>query len=1263
MTKYLHKLLFFFVLLLSINAPKSFAQYTVIGTKVQGNTANFGPMLADDTADRYSRFAYIYPAATLGNLKHGDTIRSLEFYRDDFGSMKGKANFKLFIGTTSMANFGAGSLDWKIESLISGVQKVYDGNPTSIVGNEPGYKRFDFDNNGFFVFDTTGGKINLEILTEFTCDSAQDQTITWAFESNFSVAGFVSAQESKWKRGFGALVDFTNLNSINKPHLKINYFKYQNNLEVRNIYCLGTIPLLMGVSDTIKVIVKNVGIKTQYNRKVFLNIRGSNYFNDSLIIDSIKAHQEKFVYFYNHIPDTIGKETITITLDIDDDTSNNTGVFERNVDYNVYSHVAPYKSMSPGGIGFAGTTGDFVARFFSDSARYINQMKVEFGFGGRPFQFGIWDASGPNGTPGKNIYTSDTLTAQPGNVILPVLPRVKVEKTFFAGIRQVGTFNIGFAYQLEEPVRPGVFYFTAPSGDTNWTSFSPGYDFNFNIQPRLQVADDISTWIINSPADKDSFEYSLKDTITPEATFINYGFNDQNTPFPVVFQIRDNRSMLIYSDTQWIKLKSEDTLNVTFKKGFSLNNFGQFKSSVFSLHPNDKVFDNDKKESTFNIVVRNDMAVDNIFEPFNDATYELNQDSIWPIARVINYGANTQTNVPVTFRFLKDSTVLYQRTKYVTLNGGNSQILSFDTFPVQVEGLIWAEVFTVLGRDSFPSNDTTRNFFNVVKSKDCGVTAFLRPLENSTLEKKVVFRPFVDVWNFGIKKQDTLPVIFEIRYPKGNLLFKDSVTIALGQFSKAQAIFGNFTPPDSIVTLQITAYTKLKGDQFKQNDTITSTFNLFYGNDLSIDKVLYPNNLQRFKAPSDTFLLKTKIVNNGLRKITETVSFYCVIKQNGNIVFSDTITKAIALNQKDTLEITTNKPFNSDITGQYDVTWFHQRLNDDNRPNDVLNAQFFVTRDVDLNLISIDNPLNNSTIEYKRDTIYPSITMNNNGANAYTSAVSITLFIEKDGETLYTATEQTSQLVAGEAKKINFTKPFSHLTKGIAQVKVYIHVVDPFTENDSLTSTVILRKSNDIACIAEHFPMKDSIYRKGDVFSPKVWVKNDGDNDQNTLFSVSCLVYINGGLKYTNNRSITLLANQTELLMFDSSLSFSTTGNGEAVFFSLLNKDQERSNDTLRVPFYVIGGVGIEQKLPVDINVYPNPAGNVIYIKSNLNKVINWRLHDISGKLIIENNRNIETLTNTAQFGIEISQVQDGFYFLEIETEKGFVSKKIVIQH
>jgi uncharacterized SAM-dependent methyltransferase len=74
MTKHLYKSIVFLTLLLAFGANKGLAQYTVIGTKVQGGTADFGPMLADDTTNRYSRFAYIYPEATLGQLKHGETI-------------------------------------------------------------------------------------------------------------------------------------------------------------------------------------------------------------------------------------------------------------------------------------------------------------------------------------------------------------------------------------------------------------------------------------------------------------------------------------------------------------------------------------------------------------------------------------------------------------------------------------------------------------------------------------------------------------------------------------------------------------------------------------------------------------------------------------------------------------------------------------------------------------------------------------------------------------------------------------------------------------------------------------------------------------------------------------------------------------------------------------------------------------------------------------------------------------------------------------
>lgn len=1237
-------LFFFFALCLCLFAAQPLrAQYTVIGTRQMGGTANFGPMLADDTANRYSRFAYIYPSASLGNLKHGDTIRSVEFFKDGFGTLKGNVQFRLFIGNSARADFGMGSTDWKDESQKSYMKKVYDGNPSSQISDAPGYQRFDFSNPDFYVFDTTGGKIHLEILTEYICDSAQSQLITWAYEGSFTVSAFVSSNESKWKRGTFTPVDYTNLESVNKPHLKINYFKYRNNAEVRNIYCLGTVPVLMGVADTIKAIVQNVGLNTLYQAKCYLQVRGCNFLNDSLIIDSLRPHEERIIGFGRHIPDTMGTETITVIWQDDEDTSDNQNSISRNVNYNVYSHIDPYSPMAPGGIGFGGSTGDFVARFYSDSARYINQIQVNFGFGGRTFQFGIWEANADGSLPGKNIFTSDTLTSAFGSYILPVIPKVKIEKNFFVGIRQTSIFNVAFAYQMEEPIRPNVFYFAAPYGDTNWVSFSPGFNYKFNIQPRLQVDNDIALWRIDNPRNQDTFDYKNGDTITPQATFINYGFNDQSTPFPVFFEIRDARNLLVYADSQLITLKSNDTLNVTFKKGFSKNNLGQFTCRAYALLSTDKVLDNNEGQSIFHMVIRNDVACDNIFDPSRGGIYELNRDSIWPICRVINYGSNRQANVQVVFRFLKDSTVIYDNSRFVTLDGGSSQIIVFDTFAVKHEGILQVQAYTRLGRDSFPGNDTTYSYIEVVKSKDCGVSSFIRPADNGLYEKKGVFRPFVNVRNYGIKAQDTVPVIMEIGYPGQAPLFRDSVTISVGAVSTAQAIFRNFTAPDTLATLVSRSFTRLPNDQLSTNDTLTNSFSLTRSKDLAL--VRDPKAGVRFMAPLDSFYVSLVLQNEGLQPRKEKLDVYADIYREEVLLWSDTIPVSLDLEYQDSMEISSLKYFAGSETGTYKIRWYHALAGDEKRSNDTLTSYFYITRAVDYRVLAIVTPDDGDTLEYKIQSLRPEVLVANESFDDVKDSITVYVQILGPSGNLYVKKANVYNLQPGASMRVSMPDDFVSSTTGMAQVQAWVNVFDDvFTENDSAFHTLYLVKSNDVMVKSIAFPTADSILMKGSLYAPRAVIRNDGLIDQSQPFSISCMVRLNGNMVYINNKSITLDAFSEATFVFDSSLSFGSTGTAEALFFTLLGNDQERTNDTLRLQFQVTGGVGIAQIAEESLKFYPNPTSGLLSVRGMPDGDYTVRVSDIIGRLV----KNIDWRIEKESI-LDLSSLEPGMYFLSIE--------------
>jgi len=90
--------------------------------------------------------------------------------------------------------------------------------------------------------------------------------------------------------------------------------------------------------------------------------------------------------------------------------------------------------------------------------------------------------------------------------------------------------------------------------------------------------------------------------------------------------------------------------------------------------------------------------------------------------------------------------------------------------------------------------------------------------------------------------------------------------------------------------------------------------------------------------------------------------------------------------------------------------------------------------------------------------------------------------------------------------------------------------------------------------------------------------------------------------------------------------------------------------DTVTV--FVTGGNGIKQLANnEEINIYPNPANSKIYIESK--SVIEVKLFDLLGNEII----------TTKEKEIDVSNLREGIYFIQVNTNGRIYTKKIIVQH
>lgn len=1220
------------------------AQYTQVGdgaftSSIYGVTTN------DTASPRYGRYAYIYNSASIVGIQHQDTITALAFRHQSFDTLRGLCNLKIYIKPTSQADFGTGSLNWLAETR-NGMTLVYDANPREAIGNTPGFAVFKFTEVSGYAFDTTGNATNLQVLIEYTQQASQAAAIPWYVETGFSVPSFVSNNETKYIRGISSngLDSITTSSSIIKPTLRIYHPRSDTDLLVNRMYSLGTYPLLMKQPDSIKVVIENVGKKAVSNHKVYLEVTGTNSFEDSLEINNIEPYTEQFVYFTNYIPTASGNESLAIEIAPDGDLANNTLTKNRVVNYNVYSHADPFRP-NDGGIGFNGSTGDFVAKFYVDGTAFINQIKVDFNLAGRDFQLGVWDADSATGLPRDLLFISDSLTTISGTYILPVLPRIRVEDSYYVGIRQSGTTNVAFSFQWERPIRPNSFYFTAPAGDTSWTSFSPGFDFNFNIQPRLQVANDLAVLEMVSPQANDSILYNDKDSLDIQVRFINYGFQNQSF-FNVNYEIRNRFNQQVYTSTRTISLDAGDTALVTFDK-FSRFNIGSFTGRASVRLNIDSVTDNNTQTVEFYLIKENDVAVDLIFEPGNNDSFELKEEGFWPTVRAINYGVNSQQNIPVTLELLDNSGAIVKReTLFTDLAPEESDILNFDSIFLQTDGMHELRVFTDLANDSFRINDTSRVTIFAKKTYDLKIQNIIRPVDNQLFALDNTFRPFINYRNDGLKDDDSTYFYATILNIAGDTVYTDTIIRATKFFSSGQILF---RPYDNKVVGDYRFYTKtfIEKDQLRENDTLSSRFKVVTSNDLQLLELIVPSTT--YVASEDTIYPELSIRNNGLSEATNAPIVVRITDLDDNDVWNDTLLVSLSPFTTDTM--VSLKPLIINELQDYFVEAYNNWSNEYELTSDDSLSTTVISRfRKDAGIVVHQRPLDGDTLELN-ELVVPRFQIINIGLDTLRDIRYEVKISNEQGAIQYLDTVELGFLAPQMVYNFIAQKSWSAV-EGTFNLETRLLSNDDNSENNEWQTTfkVVVRK--DLALQTILVPGSDTTLRTDRLHQPQIGLRNVGiESFEDVLVKVEVLV--EGNTIYQSERFVTLESENNVTLLFDSTLSYNQTASTIVWAYVSSPDDQRVVNDTIRNAFNFTKPVNVRSQKIEGLTFMPNPVKKWLYVQSG-EVLRHIEVLDLKGAVVKSE------VVDASSIQIDLSDLSAGAYHVNVYSENGLKTLRIV---
>ncbi|MCC6818784.1 MAG: T9SS type A sorting domain-containing protein [Bacteroidia bacterium] len=1211
MIKRYHSILLFFTMLFvsAING-----QVLTIGNLTFTGSNFAGPANTSAIANAASRYAYIYPASTVSSLRHSDTIRSISFHRNGGGGLSGNCNMRIFMRMTVNSNYGIKSVNWVNLTSTTGMKKVYDKDPSADIDTINGWVRFEFSSP--YVVDTVLGK-NLEILVEYTQASAQMTNIFWTFESSGTVSGFTSNQTKFVRTNGGTLTDTTNSSSELHPTLRIEFPRANFDMSVNKVYSLGKLPVPQGNPDTVRAIVQNVGKKTA-TFKLFIESKGANNLIDSSTY-TLNSLEEKTFALPLLYPINTGLDTLTVRMEPDEDNSNNTSLSYRIATEFMYSYKDPTRPIT-GGVGFNGSTGDFVAKFYSSSQKSINQIGVAISGSNQPFKLGIWAADGVNGTPKTMVWESDTLMPAP-NFITPVDPIVSVNGNFYVGVRQIGTVNVGFGYQPDVPVRKNTFFYASPMGDTNWVDFAPDAPFKFVIEPRIQAANDVAPLRHDFP--RDTLWLASIGKMAPKASFINYGTNDQTTPFSVKMDIK-RFGNLEFSSSRTITLDSGERVSLTFDSTFNPLSAGIYDVTIITRLPNDQIKDNDTLKYTLVVAAFKDVGPGTIFDPSSGFDYEQFVDTIYPTVYVQNYGLDNQAfNVRAEI-YDSSMNLIYSDVKNFNLTALNSVLASFTPFPCDVKGSYFFRAFSELGIDIDKTNDTVSRFFKIVRSNDVAISEIIYPLNGKSLSPPVVAKkPEALLINVGDANQgDVFPSYCDIYYG-ATLVYRDSFITNSFRNQAQTLLFKNFQPiAKGYYNMKV--YCSLPTDQIRFNDTLNSYFSVGVPDDVELVAIS--------PAPNDYLQINKKyptsvtVRNNGYNPQNTPFPVVFKVTQGASLKYVKIINMTLDSGETKTVDIDTSLLL--DNLQDYNVEAFTLLNVDFVKSNDTLKGIYHVAKSKDIGVTSILYPTNSDTLLVNIENVSPKIRIENLGdsflSGTFRAQIRVTHGL--NGVNIYTKFIDT-QLIDSSYLLLNF--PAFSINSAIPiKVSAWIeHPEDQYSLNDTARSVSQFLIQYDPRAINIDTPIANKTYLKKDIdIVPKVTISNFGLSTLPSAYARVIIMYID---------TVTFLGNE----VYRDSVEINNLPSGASVNVAMLKKlvvkdqlsgpykcfvevfsssDQIMTNNVLQIDFRIDNSIGINSLKLERLNIYPNPSHEFITIdiKETNTAMITFKIIDILGNEI-----------------------------------------------
>ena len=1182
-------------------------QFLQLGEGTYSGTIG-GPLVARSTTDSHqSKFAYIFPAGELGNLRNGDSIQSLEFYRPDGGTFSANCSLRIWIMNIAQSDWGNTPISFSY--WTNQAKEIYHNHPQTDIGPDESFYKLPFKKP--YVFDSVNGD-NLALLVYFEQFDTLKGSFNFYFEGSNTIGGYYDPQV---QYSYGKVAaDSLPTSTQYHPTIRFNYPREDHDLMVQKVYTLGKLPVPLGNPDSVKVLLRNVGKKDISNHTCYTFTEGANTLRDSFIV-GLKLGETGFFNVPSLNPQNKGQDTIYV-VSADKNQGNDTGYSVRLANENIYSYRDITQSPAAGGIGFNGSQGDFVARFLSNKPKNLNQISVAFAASGRLFKLGIWEHDSSRSMPGKLIWDSDSLYSKAGTYIFDLPSPVRVNGSFYVGVRQLDLNNVSFGFQYERPVRPKTFFYTVPLGDTNWVDFYPNAPYKFIIEPRLQADYDFT--VLTASVPKDTFDVYDKDTVAPTVTIANIGVESPLDSFELRCIIR-GLSQTHYDESVFDTLSSGLKRTYKLPKQFIPKEYGEHTMQVIVSYSKDQVRDNDTFITTFYVGATRDAMTFNMF-PSGNKTYVCRIDTIQTISTIMNIGFDQSPKFPIYHEIWMNGNLQFKDSQFLQLDGFNSQILVWPTYKCNDTGRMKLLVYTRLPSDRYPQNDTQVMNGVVYKRIDFAADTILSPSkEPYDLGDEVSFTG--RVYNEGVLSIDTARVFMQAFDMNGNKVYESVVNRRVdGRFSQLVKMSTQFKPtkqgPYSVLLFNPDTL-----DIYPENDTLQSFFFVGRPTDFYVDSIGLPT---KTSTTSDPLNINARVGNKGYDSLEVNGKIRAIIKRMGTVWYDEK--EDIRLLPEEEKNFTFTKTFKPLFTGRYEVTLLVDQGFDINSSNDTLTQYLDVEIGKDALIVSVSEPSNNQQYYIKDNIDTIDVLISNQGIDTLKNInIAATLGFEK---AIYYQKDSVFHLGPSDSVRWRLSANIVFGVRGKGDFRVIIDAKeDQNQSNDTFYSKYVVRSRRDWAILSIDTPSIKENHYTGQKYYPALSIGNKGQDSSTFSGKIKLTITKEGQDWYEETIPYpVLLPDSQTISQATQVVYFQEAGIYELLAYSLDNKDENPLNDTIRHTYNIRQNGFIQFKNDA-MQVYPNPAKDHVLI----------RMNRIPQKVSLVN-------STGADFDLTFKPTDDGFY-------------------